>query len=440
MTQATIASVSPSLAAARALKPLEKLGRALIHAALARIEFGRVILIDADQRTESTGRADPALVSPRPIEVIVRDPRFYSAAAFGGSTGIAEAFMDHLWDTNDLPGLIELITVNAGAMNHLEGPLTRLARPLGTFANFIRRNTIAGSRRNIEAHYDLGNEFFSTFLDPTMTYSCGIFENGAKTLEESQIEKIDRACRKLNLKPSDHLLEIGTGWGALACHAAQHYGCRVTTTTISPRQFDFAQQRIRERGLDSRITLIKQDYRTLEGQFDKLVSIEMVEAVGREYLDDYFAACSRLLKPSGAALIQAITIRDAVFESAAREQDFLKKYIFPGSCLLSVEAIARSARRAGDLKLFHLEDIGPHYVTTLVLWREAFHANLDRVRAQGFTDRFIRMWEYYLAYCEGAFRARHVGDVQVLLTKPLCRLAPASPIAAARGTTEPAPA
>ncbi len=411
---------------------LESLGRRIVRTALDRLKHGRVTLIDRNGLPEA--ESAPALAGTPTVTVRVLSPRFYAAAAFGGSLGIAEAFIDGAWEADDLAGLIEIVTVNMAAAESLEGPLARLLAPLSRAAYWLERNTRSGSRRNIVAHYDLGNEFFSLFLDPTMTYSCAVFENGAATLEEAQREKIDRACRKLNLRPTDHLLEIGTGWGALAIHAAKRYGCRVTTTTISDEQHRFAQNRIREAGLQDRITVLKRDYRDLAGavRYDKLVSIEMIEAVGREHLGTFFEVCSNCLKPDGAALIQAIVIRDQFFEGASRRRDFLKKYIFPGSCLPSVAAMSSAVNKRTDLRTRHLEDIGPHYATTLGLWRKAFMARIDDVRRMGFNDRFVRMWEYYLAYCEGAFRARHVGDVQVLLTKPLCRIAPAGQNAAGR--------
>ncbi|MBK7405986.1 MAG: class I SAM-dependent methyltransferase [Phycisphaerales bacterium] len=411
---------------------LEWLGRRLIDAAIGSIRHGSVRLVDGHGNVPSPATIDrngePGDLPP--VTVRVLDPAFYAAAAFGGSVGIAEAFIEGLWESDDLPALIELLTLNLSAARSLESPLARLLGPLSRAAYRLERNTRAGSRLNIISHYDLGNQFFSLFLDPTMTYSCAVFENGAHTLEQAQVEKIDRACRKLALSPEDHLLEIGTGWGALAIHAARRYGCRVTTTTISPEQHRLATASVLRAGLQDRVTVLCQDYRDLRGTFNKLVSIEMVEAVGREHFDTYFAACSRLLQPDGAALIQSIVIRDQYFEQAARRRDFLKKYIFPGSCLPSVGAMLDSLRRRTDLRLWHLEDLGPHYATTLRHWRDAFAERVDDVRGMGFDDRFIRMWTYYLAYCEGAFRARHVGDVQMLLTKPECRLPSAGPAAA----------
>jgi cyclopropane-fatty-acyl-phospholipid synthase len=415
-----------SLAPVRPPRVLESFGRRIVHAAMKHIDKGTVRLVDGDSTTVCES-ARPPNDSPA-ATVRVLNPSFYSAAAFGGSVGIAEAYMDGAWETDDLAGLIELITIAAGAMQGLESRLARVMSVFSRGAYWLERNTRVGSRRNILAHYDLGNEFFSLFLDPSMTYSCAIFENGAATLGEAQREKIDRACRKLALGPADRLLEVGTGWGALAIHAAAHYGCHVTTTTISDEQYRLATDRVREAGLEDRITVLTCDYRDLArrfaGSFDKLVSIEMIEAVGRGYLGTFFDVCSRCLRPNGAALIQSIVIRDQFFEGAAARRDFLKKYIFPGSCLPSVLAMLEAVKSETDLRPCHLEDIGPHYVTTLRLWREAFMGRLDEVKRLGYDARFIRMWEYYLAYCEGVFRAGHVGDVQLLLTKPFCRFAP----------------
>lgn len=415
----TIVPRAAAASLARPLTVLESLGRRLVRRALARIRYGRVTLIEGAERTGSSPEAD--LSAAPSCEIRVMDRRFYSAAAFGGTVGIAEAFMDGLWETDDLPAVIETLTLNLPAARGLDILLRTVRKPLTLTRALATRNTRRGASRNIRAHYDLSNEFFALFLDPTMTYSCAVFERGDESLEAAQLEKMDRACRKLRLAPSDHLLEIGTGWGAMAIHAARRYGCRVTTTTISDRQHAYAAARIRESGVGDRITLLKTDYRELRGEYDKLVSIEMIEAVGARNLGTYFDACARLLSPAGAALIQAIVIRDQYYEPAARNIDFLKRYIFPGSCLPSVKAMLDAACRRTDLRLWHLEDIGPHYVTTLARWRESFHARLDQVKALGLDERFIRMWDYYLAYCEGVFRARHVGDVQLMFTRPRYR-------------------
>jgi cyclopropane-fatty-acyl-phospholipid synthase len=273
----------------------------------------------------------------------------------------------------------------------------------------------------------LGNDFYALFLDETMTYSCAFFERPETTLAEASIAKYDRICRKLNLRETDHLLEIGAGWGGFAIHAASRYGCRVTTTTISPSQYDWAKEDILKRGLENRISLVLEDYRDLSGGFDKLVSIEMIEAVGHHYLDAFFKQCSRLLRPDGMMALQAITITDQKYEAHKKDVDFIKRYIFPGSTLTSVTALCLSATRATDLKLFHLEDITLHYARTLREWRERFFKNIDRVRALGYSERFIRMWEYYFCYCEGAFAERYIGDIQALFVKPGFRPGPAIP-------------
>lgn len=395
------------------------MGRRLVAATLARLQLGSIELQD-DQLGPTSVRG------PRPgpaASLRVHDPRFYAAIASRGSVGAAEAYIAGYWTTGDLPRLIELLTLNIAALPAVEGPLARMLAPLARLGYWLRRNTRAGSRRNILAHYDLSNDFFATFLDPTMTYSSGVYLSSDATLAEAQHEKIDRACRKLDLKPTDHLLEIGTGWGALAIHAATRYGCRVTTTTISDQQHAHAQRRIAELNLQDRITLLKSDYRDLDGSYDKLVSIEMIEAVGRQYLAPYLAKCASLLKPTGMALIQAITIRDQADEAASRRVDFLKKYIFPGSCLIGLARFSAALRSDTDLDLVHIEQFGHDYARTLADWRKTFHANLSRVRALGYSDAFIRMWDYYLAYCEGAMRARHCGVAQITLAKPLARTA-----------------
>ncbi len=391
----------------------ERAGRGLIRSVLPRIEQGRVTLRDSGR---SISFGDPA--TGPDAELVVHDPAFYAAAAFGGSIGVADAYMDGHWTSPDPAALVEVLASNEAAMRTVESPLARVAAPIARLAYAAQRNSRAGSRRNIVAHYDLSNEFFALFLDPSMTYSCAVFDPPGISLEDAQAEKIDRACRKLALTPGDHLLEIGTGWGSAAIHAARNYGCRVTTTTISDRQHEFAADRIREAGLGDRITLLKRDYRDLDGRFDKVLSIEMVEAVGRRYLDTFFEKIGAVLAPDGLALLQAITIADQHFERAARRRDFLKKYIFPGSCLLGMEAMASCVRRETSLRIIDSEDIGPHYADTLRAWRRNFDARAADVRGLGFDERFERMWRFYLCYCEGTFRSRRCSAVQLLLAGP----------------------
>jgi cyclopropane-fatty-acyl-phospholipid synthase len=306
----------------------------------------------------------------------------------------------------------------------MDGGWSRLAEPVRRLLHAAARNTRAGSRRNIAAHYDIGNDFFELFLDPTMMYSCAVFERADMSLEQAQVAKLDRLCLKLDLQPGDHLLEIGTGWGALALHAARHYGCRVTTTTISREQHALARRRIDEAGLAERITLRLDDYRDLDGRYDKLVSVEMIEAIGHQYFDTFFRRCSELLMPGGTMVLQAITIDDRQYESARDSVDFIKRHIFPGCCIPSVTALAQSMARASTLRIVDLEDIGPHYATTLAAWRRNLFANAERVRAGGYPEALLRMWHFYLSYCEGGFTERALGDVQLVLQESSAAVPP----------------
>jgi cyclopropane-fatty-acyl-phospholipid synthase len=306
----------------------------------------------------------------------------------------------------------------------MERGLARFAAPARRALHWLNRNTRAGSRRNIEAHYDLGNEFFALFLDESLMYSSAVFEGGGGDLHSAQLAKLDRVCRKLQLRPSDHLVEIGSGWGSLAIHAAREYGCRVTTTTISPAQYALACERIRTAGLADRVEVLLADYRDLRGRYDKVVSIEMIEAVGWQYYETYFAKVSQLLAPDGLALIQSITIADHRYEFARRSVDFIQKYIFPGCTIPSIGALCNAVMRASDLRLFHLEDIGPHYARTLRLWRERFLSRRCDMHALGHSEEFCRLWEFYFSYCEGGFEERAISDVQMLLVKPENRRAP----------------
>jgi cyclopropane-fatty-acyl-phospholipid synthase len=403
---------------------LQRLGKRLFFAALERIHLGELTVhVPATGETRVFGRRGTECDLQVTLEVL--HPQTFADAAFGGTVGGGEAYIRGLWRASDLTALIRLFVVNRSAMEGVEGATALVAEPLRRLLHWFNRNSVDGSRRNIAAHYDLGNELFALFLDETMMYSCAYFERDDATLHEAQVAKLDRICRKLQLQPGDHLVEIGTGWGGLALHAAQRYGCRVTTTTISREQHDWAREKFAAAGLlqGGQVNLLLEDYRNLGGRYDKLVSVEMIEAVGHQYLDTYTAKCASLLEPHGAMLLQAITIQDQIYEQALRSVDFIQRFIFPGSFIPSVTAIADSLRRATDLKVSHLEDIGPHYATTLLRWRENFMARLAQVRALGYPESFIRMWEFYLCYCEGGFRERQIGDVQMLLTKPRCRMA-----------------
>jgi cyclopropane-fatty-acyl-phospholipid synthase len=403
---------------------LDGVAQRAVRQRLAAIERGSLVISDG-LLMDRYGMASAQ--HPLNETVRVHDPRFYTEMAFGGSIGAGEAYMQGYWSTDDLTAVMRIILQNREVLDGMETGWARLTEPLRKALHWAARNTRSGSSRNIQAHYDLGNDFFKLFLDPTMMYSSAIFEREGMSLEAASIAKLDRICRKLDLRPGDRVIEIGTGWGGFALHAARHYGCHVTTTTISRSQQKLARERVTAAGLNDRITLLLQDYRDLTGQYDKLVSIEMIEAVGHQYYDTFFRKCSELLKPEGTMLLQAITIADQRYEAARRSVDFIQRYIFPGSCIPSVTAISNALTRATDLRLFHLEDIGPHYALTLRRWRENFNANLAGVRALAYPESFIRMWEFYLCYCEAGFMERVIGDVQMLLVKPGARPAPLLP-------------
>lgn len=352
------------------------------------------------------------------VTLEVLDPGFYRMLATHGSVGAGEAYMDGLWRCSDLVALVRLLVRNRDLLDGMETGSARLGGLAMKALHLLRRNTRDGSRRNIAAHYDLGNDFFRLFLSSDLMYSSAYWAGADDTLEAASTRKLDLICRKLALGPDDHVLEIGTGWGGFALHAARHYGCRVTTTTISREQYELAAQRVREAGLEDRITLLQSDYRDLTGQYDKLVSIEMIEAIGAEYQKAYFGQIGRLLKPEGLALVQAITIEDHRYQQALQSVDFIKRFIFPGCFIPSVSAMLQAKTRSSDLALVGLEDFGLSYARTLKAWRERFLAHLAEVRAQGFDDRFIRMWEFYLAYCEGGFRERSIGVSHLLLARP----------------------
>ena len=364
---------------------------------------------------------DPAGECAVRAKIVIEDETAYRDIAFGGSMGGAEAFMLGKWTTPNLLELVRLMCINIDFLNGIDGGTPLLERAGDKLFHWFNRNTEKQARENISRHYDLSNDFFELFLDPEMMYSAAIFEHADTDLDTAAVHKLDVICRKLELKPEDHLLEIGTGWGGLAIHAAKKYGCRVTTTTISREQYEAACRRVREEGLEDRVTLLFEDYRNLEGNFDKLVSVEMIEAVGHEYYDRYFATCSSLLKEDGLMLIQAITMPDQRYEYARRSVDFIQRYIFPGGSLPSHEVIATSVRKNTDLLMVGMQEIGEDYARTLSVWRERFLARLDEVRALGFDDVFVRMWHYYLCYCQGGFEERIIGTSQILFAKPQWR-------------------
>jgi len=402
----------------------DQLAQQLLFRLLRGLRLGELTIIDGSVR-RIFGQKNSQF--PREAKITVHHPRFYSSIVFGGSIGASEGFMAGYWSTDDLTTVIRIIILNQHVLEGMEKGLAWLTAPLHMIFHLFRSNTKTGSRLNIAAHYDLGNDFYELFLDETLTYSCGIFEGEDSTLKEASLAKYGRICQKLDLSSQDHVVEIGSGWGGFAIYAAQNYGCRITTTTISTVQYDLAKELIDKAGVAHQVELLLEDYRDLRGKYDKLVSIEMIEAVGHKYLDTFFRSCSKLLRQDGMMLLQAITIADQFFNQHKRSVDFIKRYIFPGSCIPSITAMSRSIARASDLKIFHLEDITPHYARTLRTWRRRLFDNIDKVRDLGYPETFLRMWEYYLCYCEGGFAERYLGDVQMLLTKPLCRRPPLLP-------------
>lgn len=388
--------------------------RRLLISTLGRIERAALTLVDVDGDTMQLGDVSSDLHA----EVIVRHPGFYQRVLRGGSIAAAEAYVDGWWDSPDLTAVIRAVCRNLPALDRLESKVGWLSTLATKMAHWKNRNTKEKSKDNISAHYDLGNALYERFLDQEMLYSSGIYENDTDTLEQAQFQKMDRLCRQLNLSSSDHLLEIGTGWGGMAIHAAKHYGCRVTTTTISNEQFEWAKFRVEQEGLSDRITLLKQDYRDLEGHYDKLVSIEMIEAVGKEYLTTYIKKCQSLLKPTGLMAIQAITIADQRYDSYSKGVDFIQKHIFPGGFLPSVSILLDRFTRESDLVVRDLKDIGLDYAKTLHDWHQRFEQSLSELAKLGYDDRFARLWRYYFCYCEGGFRERTISTVQLVLSRP----------------------
>lgn len=353
----------------------------------------------------------------------IHDRRTYAALLTRGTLGAADAYIDGWWTSSDLVALIRLLLQNGKTIAQLDDGLAGWLAKAASWSRCFRRNTPSGSRRNIRDHYDLGDDFFRLFLDETMAYSSGIFPHREASLKDASIEKFDRACRLLQLTPADHVLEIGSGWGGFAMHAARKYGCRVTTTTLSKNQYDFVRASIADAGLSDRIEVRLDDYRQLNGVYDKIASIEMIEAVGHEFLPVYFRTCSERLRPTGAMLLQAITIVDGKYDSYRSSLDFIQKHIFPGGILPSRAAL-QGAIAAGDLVVRRADDCGIHYAETMKHWRHRFRASLDAIRRLGFDDRFLRKWHYYFCYCEAGFRERQISVGQYLLAKPGCQIVP----------------
>jgi cyclopropane-fatty-acyl-phospholipid synthase len=392
-----------------------RLARSLVLKQLSQLENGELTIREPGRVPLVLGDGNRRHA---PAELVIRDHSTWRDLLTGGSIGAAEAYVAGDWSSPDLVALLRFFSRNINRMNAFEDRFSWITKPALKGLHWLNRNTRTGSRKNISAHYDLGNDLFETFLDPTMMYSSAIYPSEQATLEQAAVHKLDTICRKLDLKPGDRVIEIGTGWGGFALHAAKHYGCHVTTTTISRQQHDLAAERIAEQGLGDRITLLFDDYRDLAGQFDKLVSIEMIEAVGPQFLDSYFAQIDSLLKPDGLALIQAITMPEQRYARALKNVDFIQRYIFPGSFIPSYGAILASVAARTDLTLTHAEDIGFHYARTLNDWCRRFLAHSDRLASMGYDQPFQRLWQFYFAYCEAGFRERAIGVAQLVFAKP----------------------
>ena len=392
---------------------LAKIFKKLLLYQFKQIKYGCIILNEGDSKIVFGDEN-----SNLKVEAHVLSDEFYVLAGSGGDLGIAEAYSAGYWDADDMVKLIQIVIKNQEIQKSLEGGFAKFLNPINRYIHRSRRNTVSGSKENIVAHYDLSNEFFQTWLDKSMTYSCAIFEPENLSLYDASKEKLDRICRKLNIQSDDHIVEIGTGWGSFALHAVKKYDCRVTTTTISNRQYEYVAKLIEKEGVKDKITLLKNDYRELNGQFDKLVSIEMIEAVGHNYIEQFFKTCSSLLKPNGLMAIQGITYHEQGFENHLKSVDFIKKYIFPGSNLISVNHVLSVIKGYTDLSLVHLEDITKYYAETLKLWRDKYKSEIKEIKRMGYSDEFLRMWDYYFIYCEAGFRERFIGDVQLVMAKP----------------------
>lgn len=394
------------------LKTPNSLSKKIFLKLFAKIEIGQVKLLDniSEYKFGNDSYQDSLAVS-----VTINNQAAYRNILFGGSLGAASSYINGEWDTNNLQKLIEIFIHNEHLFNKIESPFAKIAGKLNSLNYKLKTNSVQRAKQNILAHYDLGNEFFELFLDPTMMYSAALFEPSDIDLEQASRKKLHAICEGLELKASDHLMEIGTGWGGLAIYAAQNYGCKITTTTISDKQYNFASAKIKKLGLENQINLIKQDYRKLSGNFDKLVSIEMIEAVGHKYYTTFFTKCNSLLKTGGLMFLQSIVINDQEYERAKNEVDFIKKYIFPGGCIPSVQAITNAVGHNTTLQLQSMRDIGKHYVKTLNAWEKRLFANKDQIK--GFGEDFLRMWQFYFCYCAAGFQTNYISDIHALWRK-----------------------
>lgn len=389
--------------------------RTLFRRLLSGLEFGELIVQEKDQQWTFGSGGEPC------ARLTVHDPAVYKKVVFGGSIGAGEAYMDKLWEVDDLTALVRIMVLNMELLDRMERGLALLLRPVEFFRHLLNANNRAGSRQNILAHYDLGNDMYETFLDPTMMYSSAIYPAPESTLEEAQQNKLEILCRKLDLRSDDSVIEIGTGWGGFAIYAARNYGCHVTTTTISDAQFKEAEKRVAAAGLADRITVLQRDYRDLTGKYDKLVSIEMIEAVGNGFLPGFFRKCADLLTPEGKMVLQAITITDQKYKQYVRGVDFIQRYIFPGGCVPSISRMVHLIAEKTDMVVRQIDDFGFDYARTIEDWLERFQHSYPMLQDRGYDERFKRMWEFYLCYCLGGFLERSISVVHLVATRPANR-------------------
>lgn len=392
----------------------------VIHKLFTSMPQGGLLLRYSDGSSQQYGEKGHAIEAEIHLN---EDKEFFRRCVAYGNVGLGEAYMEKIWDTPDIKAVITWFIRNMNIKMGAKASSGKLKavnklKFLNKLFHAARANTIRTSKKNISEHYDLGNDFYKLFLDPSMTYSSGIFTSENCTLEQSQYEKYDALCRKLQLKEGDEVLEIGCGWGGFACHAAQHYGCKITGVTISQEQLNYALQRVKDAGLEDKVELRLQDYREITGRFDHIVSIEMLEAVGDKFLPGYFKKCNELLKPEGALGLQMITVPDCRYDQLKRGVDFIQRHIFPGSLLISLGRINQVMKQTGELTTFQVDDMGLDYARTLSEWYDRFNEQLPTVREQGFSETFIRKWNYYLKYCEAGFATRNISVVQAIYTKP----------------------
>jgi cyclopropane-fatty-acyl-phospholipid synthase len=394
----------------------DSLARKILLRALAHLAEGHLTIVDGNQTSEF-GNVNSNVHAT----MQVKHANFYRQVVFGGSIGAGEAYIQGHWSSPDLTKVVQIFAKNLALLDNIERYFSWLSNGVNRIKHLFNRNSEQGSKRNILAHYDLGNDMYKQFLDPEMMYSSALYPSDDSNLNEAQLHKLQTVCERLDLSPGQTLLEVGTGWGALAIYAAKHYGVNVTTTTISDAQHEFAVERVKQLGLEDKITLLKQDYRLLTGEYDRIVSIEMIEAVGHEYLGGFFEKLQHLLKPEGRMLIQAITIADQRYDSYRKSVDFIQRYIFPGGCLPSVSEMTRHIAKKTDMVTWSIDDMGRDYARTLKHWHENFDAAYDKIKALNYGDDFIRMWKFYLSYCEGGFLERTTSTVHLVAVRPLYR-------------------